>query len=320
MNALRKALIAALLTTTLTPPTLITPVMAQSSKTQTCQTFIDNGMPFGYVGTTGVNLGATFSTVDSIEGTVSGTRTSGPDTVNLPASPHASMWQNQGYFVPAWGPTGGWKSFARYLGGTLPTNLSQAAPLMQDVIDVRFGSNDGIYPGKASVPQGTDALYVVQRNRTGHSPLRLTPQHFSLKICGQPAVQQLCQTVALDEANPWQSSAQITLPGAPKKLVSATGSYTVAALGTTPAETKSIVQPIGNQPRSAKFAVSMGNKEVFVFMKPNPSPLPVVPQPGAPDYVTKAQPVENGRYVIMGTSAGTPAHGNITGTVKLCVQ
>ena len=288
----------------------------QNAAGQTCQTFNSNAMPYGYAGVNGVDLGSVFSSITSVSGTISGTRPAGTSTLTLGG---AAQWRNAGYLSPPWGPTGGWSSHVTYINGGTTYN----AQAVLDVIDVRFGTDDGINPGKAQVPQGVQPLYVVQRNEAGHAPMRLNIQQFAITICGQPKTQQQCQSFNLDESNPWQSSAMITLPGSPKKLVTATGSYTVAAANGKAAETKSIVQPIGNQPRSAKFLVSMGNKEVFLFHVPIGTTLPIIGGPGNADYVSKngvvnrAPPAE---YLIMGMSAGTPAHGNITGNVTLCVQ
>lgn len=156
------------------------------------------------------------------------------------------------------------------------------------------------------------------------------------KVCGTQTA-QVCQTLMLDEANPWANAAKITLPGSPKKLVSITGSYTVAAFTgkrtptspviSTPAETKAILNPPPAQPNQRKagpFTLSLDNKYINIFMVPNPTPLPRVSQSGAPFYVTMNQAVTTNSYVVPGMSAwpnGTiHAHGNITGTVTLCVQ
>ncbi len=164
------------------------PAMAQAlppvvTGNQVCQTFNSNATPYGYVGVANVDLGAVFSAIDTISGTISGSRTNAPNTtVTLPKAAPTGMWGNRGYLVPPWGSTGGWKSYMGYLGGGYP-----GQPLMlMDVIDVRFGTNDGIHPGKAQVPQGVQGLYVVQRNEHGHAPLKLAIKSFSLTICGQP--------------------------------------------------------------------------------------------------------------------------------------
>jgi hypothetical protein len=142
------------------------------------------------------------------------------------------------------------------------------------------------------------------------------------------ASSQTCQTLTINEANPWASAAQITLPGAPKKLVSMTGSYTVAAYApnNTPAETKPILNtlPQPNQRKAGPFPMSLSNKYINAFMLPNPSPLPPISQSGAANYITMNQAIVPGRYVVPGMSLwqdGTiHAHGNITGTITLCVQ
>jgi hypothetical protein len=142
------------------------------------------------------------------------------------------------------------------------------------------------------------------------------------------ASSQTCQTFAINESNPWASAAQITLPGAPKKLVSITGSYTVAAFApnNTPAETKTILNtlPQPNQRKAGPFPLSLGNKYINTFMLPNQSPLPPISQSGAQGYVTMNQPLIPGTFLIPGMSLwqnGTiMPHGNITGSVTLCVQ
>lgn len=164
-----------------------TPVYAQAQPpvvtgNQVCQTFNSNAMPYGYVGVANVDLGSVFSSIDTINGTISGTRPAGPVTITLPKAAPTGMWGNRGYFVPPWGPTGGWKSYSGYMGGKYPGQ----ATLLMDVIDVRFGTNDGIHPGKAQVPQGVQGFYVVQRNEHGHAPLKLAIISFSLTVCGQP--------------------------------------------------------------------------------------------------------------------------------------
>ena len=134
----------------------------------------------------------------------------------------------------------------------------------------------------------------------------------------------ICQTFTLDESNPWQSSAQITLPGAPKKLVSITGSYTVATYGTAPAQTQSIIQPPANQPKAGPFPGALGNKYINIFMLPSGTALPKISGSGVSDYVNFNQALNPGTYLVTGMSAwadGTiHAHGNITGTLTLCVQ
>ncbi len=181
---IRPALMTALLCTSIS--TVSVPVYAQAqapviTAPLVCQTFVSNGNPYGYVGVANVDLGSVFTSIDTIEGMISGNRTNGAATISLPKTAPTGMWGNQGYFSPPWGSTGGWKSYIGYLGGTYP-----GVPLMMmDVIDVRFGRDDGIHPGKATVPQGVQGLYVVQRNQTGHAPLKLNITGFNLKICGK---------------------------------------------------------------------------------------------------------------------------------------
>ncbi len=161
---MRSKIISALLASSLLAGATSTlPAYSQAQPPQTtasgkvCQAFISNATPYGYVGVDNVDLGSVFSSIDTISGTISGTRTTGPSTLTIPVSPPAGKWRNQGYLVPAWGPTGGWSSYTEYLGGA-----PSGPPMMQtDVIDVRFGTDDGINPGKAQVPQGVQGLYVV---------------------------------------------------------------------------------------------------------------------------------------------------------------
>jgi hypothetical protein len=145
------------------------------------------------------------------------------------------------------------------------------------------------------------------------------------KVCGTQTA-QTCQTLTVNEATPWATAGQITLPGAPKKLISMTGSYTVAAANGLPAETKSILNTAGqpNQRKAGPYPLSLSNKYINIFMLPNPTPLPPISQSGAANYVTMNQALVPGSYLVPGMSVwpdGTiHAHGNITGSVTLCVQ
>ncbi len=203
------------------------PAMAQAQSPQmnaagqVCQTFVSNAMPYGYVGVDNVNLGAVFSSIDTINGMISGTRTTGASTMTIPASPPAGKWRNQGYKVPAWGPTGGWTSYTEYLGGA-----PSGTPLMQtDVIDVRFGRDDGINPGKAQVPQGVQGLYVVQRNQTGHAPLKLAIQKFTLTICGAPKTVAQLPDCGAGSTNLGQQCYGYLIEYAPNTYPPGTGHY-----------------------------------------------------------------------------------------------
>lgn len=146
------------------------------------------------------------------------------------------------------------------------------------------------------------------------------------KVCGTQ-IAETCQTLTVNESAPWASAGQITLPGSPKKLVSITGSYTVAAANGLPSETKSILNPPPAQPNQRKagpFPLSLSNKYLQTFMLPNPTPLPPISQSGAANYVTMNQSLVPGSYLVPGMSLwpdGTiHAHGNIIGTITLCVQ
>jgi hypothetical protein len=289
---------------------------------QVCQTFNSNAMPYGYVGVANVDLGSVFSTIDTISGTISGNRSNGPATVALPKITPNGMWGNQGYFVPAWGSTGGWKSYIGYLGGTYPGTATS----MLDVIDIRFGTDDGIHPGKAIVPQGVQGLYVVQRNEHGHSPLRLEIKNFNLTICGKATQSaQQCQTIPLTQTPRILANgpAMLTLPGTPKKLISATGTVNVAAYGNKPAQTASLGQGGFNQPQTPSMS-SLGSK-VLLFMVPDTYAGPWNAQAGRP-YVNMNAAVTPGYHVAPviswanGATTSEPPHGAITGTVTLCVQ
>jgi hypothetical protein len=181
---IRPTLMAALLASSIS--TVPLPVFAQAqtpvvTAPLVCQTFVSNANPYGYVGMANVDLGSVFASIDTIEGTISGNRSNGPATITLPKTAPNGMWGNQGYLSPPWGNTGGWKSYMGYIGGGYP-----GTPLMMmDMVDVRFGTDDGIHPGKASVPQGVHGLYVVQRNERGHAPMKLGITGFNLKICGK---------------------------------------------------------------------------------------------------------------------------------------
>ncbi len=321
---IRPTLMAALLASSISAVPM--PVFAQAqtpvvTAPLVCQTFASNANPYGYVGVANVDLGSVFASIDTIEGTISGNRSNGPATITLPKNAPNGMWGNQGYLSPPWGNTGGWKSYMGYLGGAYP-----GTPLMMmDVVDVRFGTDDGIHPGKASVPQGVQGLYVVQRNEHGHAPMKLGITGFNLKICGKAKQSaQVCQTLTYDESNPWSAGSKFTLPLGPKKVVSVTGSYTVAAANGNAAQTLSIIQPPGNQPRTGKFNVAYKNKEILsVMLIPGVDPIPPNVGSGYANYLTMNQPVRGSSYLHHATSFSNGAqaqHGNVTGTVTVCVK
>lgn len=315
---LKPLLIAALISTALVPVALPTPALAQATSTSVCETYVSNGRPFGYVGTTGVNLGAKFSSIESVTGTVTGTRTTGADTITMPGNPHASMWQNQGYFVPPWGPTGGWKSFVQYLGKITPApaSMAGAALMITDIVDVRFGTQDGIYPGKASVPQGIDSLYVVQRNERGHAPLRLTPTDFNLKICGQPKAN--CQTFNSSYPNRFQPGALSTLP-TNKQVVSFSGTVTSGS------QTFNI-NSASNQLRTSNPVFQSLGSTVLFFQVPSgfgsTNTADWLAGSGNQNYVTKGKAIPAGSYllpVISNPATGIP-NAAISANFQVCVQ
>jgi hypothetical protein len=187
-----------------------------------------------------------------------------------------------------------------------------------------FGITNGPAP-TATVPSTTapnGVIYgCVEKNSTG--AWILVPNK---KVCGTQTA-QTCQTLAVNESTPWATAGQITLPGSPKKLISITGQYTVAAANGLPSETKTILNPPPAQPNQRKagpYPLSLSNKYINIFMLPNPTPLPPISQSGAANYVTMNQALVPGSYLVPGMSLwpdGTiHAHGNITGTVTLCVQ
>jgi hypothetical protein len=186
-----------------------------------------------------------------------------------------------------------------------------------------FGITNGPVP-TATVPSNTAPNGVifgcVEKNAAG--AWTLVPNK---KICGTPTG-QVCQVLTVDESTPWAAAGMITLPGSPKKLVSITGSYTVAAHNGLATETKPILNtlPQPNQRKAGPFPISLSNKYINTFMLPNSSTLPPISQSGAANYVTMNQAVVPGSFLVPGMSLwpnGTiRPHGNITGTVTLCVQ
>ena len=155
------------------------PVRLVSEPLPTCLSFVNNGFgPSGsvnssYVAHNGANLGA-ISNIQTITGRIWGVASqngfnNGVRTVTATIS---STWSNRGFENS--GPTGGWQTLT----------LSEA-PNFLDVIDVRFGILDGIHPGKTNVPQGTNSLYLVQRNND-ITRVQVNIQGFELKVCGVP--------------------------------------------------------------------------------------------------------------------------------------
>jgi hypothetical protein len=164
-----------------------------------CRTYISDDMPFGFIGTEGVNLGTTFASIESITGSIIGKRKGGiTSTLDLDTSNPALMWVGSNYYGKSRddsnGYTGGWKTFARFKDGEkivvnpeIGLDTPQAKRVL-DTFDIRFGRFDGIHPGKSIVPLGIHPLYVVQKNEIGiEIENRLEPTSFTLKICGKPA-------------------------------------------------------------------------------------------------------------------------------------
>jgi hypothetical protein len=170
---------------------------------------------------------------------------------------------------------------------------------------------------KADAINFADGMTVNwQRNLPVHGHLRLVA----------PASTSTCQTLIVDESKPWNAAAAITLPGAPKKVISVTGSYTVAAGNGRPAQTLSINPPPPNQPRTGPFNLAYQNKHIFsVMLIPGLDMLPPAPGAGYPNYVTVGQPVRANSYLHHATSLvsvnpSTQAiHNNVTGSVTICV-
>ncbi len=333
----REKIAALVATSILATSAPITPIFAQAQTPQTnaagqiCQTFISNATPYGYVGVDNVDLGAVFDSIDTISGTIGGTRTTGASTLTIPASPPVGKWRNQGYKVPAWGPTGGWTSYTEYLGGA-PSGTAQ---MQTDVIDVRFGRDDGINPGKTMVPQGVHGLYVVQRNETGHAPLKLNIQNFNLTICGKPKSGKLCKILSVGQNPAARFSPAAQIPanfGAPKKVVSVTGSLTVPAFNVKPAETKSVQTiPVSTQPRTDNFLLSMNNRHFRFFSVPSnhvtTNPVDTWRAKAGQPYLSLGSSVIPGDFVSPVNSwAGAvgvtdnPAHGDAAGNIEVCVQ
>lgn len=153
-----------------------------------------------------------------------------------------------------------------------------------------------------------------QRNIPVHGHLRLV------------AAASTCQTLSVDESQPWQTAAAITLPGAPQKVLSVTGSYTVAAANGNPAQTLSISPPPPNQPKTPPFNVAYQNKHIFsVMLIPGLDTLPPAPGSGYQNYVTVGNPIRDNSYLHHATSlvSVTPPtqaiHGKVTGSVTICV-
>jgi Protein of unknown function (DUF1566) len=180
--------------------------------------------------------------------------------------------------------------------------------------------------GTVSTPNAQFAEVIDFQTGAQRSWKRALQVNGALRLVAQGTAQQ-CQTLAVDESNPWLPAGKITLPGSPKTLFSITGSYTVAAAIGLPSETKSILNPPPAQPNQRKagpYPLSLSNKYINIFMLPNPTSLPPISQSGAANYVTMNQALVTGSYLVPGMSVwpdGTiHAHGNITGTVMLCVQ
>lgn len=151
-----------------TAPVAIKPALPAATH---CLNFAHNGQGPGssrFIAHNGASLDS-LGSINTITGRIWGatSRDGSLRTVNLTAN---SVWQGQGY--QSSGPTGGWQTL---MVGTAPDYV--------DAIDLRFGTKDGIHPGKTRVPQGTDSMYVVQRN-TKNAEVRMNIQGFELTVCG----------------------------------------------------------------------------------------------------------------------------------------
>lgn len=141
-----------------------------------CQTVKSNGYAFNAY-PAALNTTLDFLSISTITGNVYGQNwISGlPETRVLGAN---TDWHNGGYAGGSFGTTGGWNSSFHYSGGTGIANG-------KDLIDIRFGAQDGLSPNKANSPKGTQPLYIVQRNRDmAKKNDGMTLAGFDLKICG----------------------------------------------------------------------------------------------------------------------------------------
>jgi hypothetical protein len=162
-----------------------------------CTNYASDSLPFGFPGTGNIDLAARFTTIETITGTIMGTRAGVPSTLDISDSNKSLFWTGSSYFgasrAAANGYTGGWKTLFRYSDGetmAVPKDQQISSPQVKrtlDAFDIRFGRFDGIHPGKVTVPQGLHPLYVVQANERGNEiENRLEPTGFSLQICGKP--------------------------------------------------------------------------------------------------------------------------------------
>lgn len=161
-----------------------------------CLKVKNDSLFWGHPAAKTVNLAQIFRTIDTIDGEISGTRENAPATIKIEKQAATKNWSNGGYYIPAWGPTSGWKSYFNWANEENPREMTQFSKSnIMDHIDVRFGVNDGIFPGKAIIPQGEDSLYLVQRNISytkggkvitppnAYKSIRI--ENFELNICGQ---------------------------------------------------------------------------------------------------------------------------------------
>lgn len=317
---LRKVLLPAALIVTSFPnmPATIPAAQAQTSGGQVCRNYAPNGSFAGYQAALNVDLAGTFSSIDEIYGVVT---TAQSLNVLLPKPSPVGSWIDQGY-----GPSNAGGSY--YTTGGWLTFKNPSLPASIPGLDVRFGAGDGISPGKTTVPTGVRSLFMVDRDGNAIS-------NFNLTVCGKPASGPTCATVTVDQANRWALAARIptSLPGAPAKLVSVSSStITVAAFGTSPSEVQSIGNPTGpGVPRTKKFPLALNNRDVLFFMVPKgylaSNPVDSWRAQAKQPYLTLGQPVVPGQYVSPVNSWGgpvgapdKPAHGNVSGTVTICVQ
>lgn len=199
--------------------------------------------------------------------------------------------------------------------GTTPVTIDTA--YFPNTIDLFYWTSTPT----TNAPTKADAINFAngqtinwQRNMPLHGHLRLV------------AAASTCQTLSVDETQPWQAAAAINLPGAPQKVLSVTGSYTVAAANGNPAQTLSISPPPPNQPRTGPFNVAYQNKHIFsVMLIPGVDILPPAPGSGYPNYVTVGNSIRANSYLHHATSlvSLTPptqaVHGKVTGSVTICV-
>jgi hypothetical protein len=156
---------------------------AQTS-TQTCLELASDGAFTNSAGSSGpatkpINLSEVLSSIDTIDGTITGTRASGPATITVPKDSAGGVsWVSFGY---------PWKSLLSLKGGTAATSDADRLARVEDVIDVYFGNVGAAGPGVPAVPKGFGEIYLLNNNANGAaraSGMKLTSFRFTM--CGRP--------------------------------------------------------------------------------------------------------------------------------------